>query len=178
MRKPRGDSVLKTLPPERQADIIERLTRAGGTYRETRAWLNADGIETSLAALHEFYSWYQINNVLRAVERDSQDFMAMLREYEPDMPEDKITKLGSQYFQSRALKAGDAETFLAVTDARHKADIANRKLDQKERAMDLERRRVELLEKKAAQADEVRAALESEASPEDIMQRTRAIFGM
>ncbi len=54
-KKPRADSVLKTLPPDRQAAIIEHLRT--NKLADTVAWLLAEGIKTSVTAPSLFPSW-------------------------------------------------------------------------------------------------------------------------
>ena len=55
--KARGDSKLKTLPEARQAEIYDYLVSHTG--KDTKAWLHADGLDTSTGALSGFRVWYE-----------------------------------------------------------------------------------------------------------------------
>lgn len=166
-RKPRGDSVLKTLPPERQAAIIEYLLEH--TQPETREWLAADGVKTSNASLSEFYSWYQLRKQFSAVEQDTLTVIDLLRRKRPDLDKSELDDYAAEYFQLRALKLDDPETYLQWSTARSNARL-------KERALALEERRVKLLEEKAAKADQAEQIEGSTLSEAEKADRIRAIF--
>jgi hypothetical protein len=55
--KPRADAKLKTLPEERQDEIVEYA--ADHSLAETLQWLDAAGLETSNSALGRFLSWHR-----------------------------------------------------------------------------------------------------------------------
>ena len=57
MKKPRGDSKLKTLPDALQEELFQLLRRT--TLAKARIWLQkTHELDTSEAALSEFSSWY------------------------------------------------------------------------------------------------------------------------
>lgn len=166
-RKPRGDSVLKTLPPERQATIIEHISQH--TLAETREWLAADGLKTSLPSLSEFFSWYHLRKQFSTIESDTLTLLQLLKKQRPELDQSALDTYASEYFQLRALKQDDPETYLAWATARTNARL-------KERALALEERRVKLLEEKAAKAEQAEQIEGSTLSESEKAERIRAIF--
>lgn len=138
-RKPRCDSVLKTLPEERQADIVEHLTKEG--YTKTVKWLRADGIKTSRTALSDFHSWWQLHTRVRTWEQDALSMVELLKGKHPDMNEAELQGYANQYFQLKAIKEDDAELYLELAGALHKAKMDHLKLEQKERQFTLARQK-------------------------------------
>ncbi len=169
MKKPRADSVLKTLPPERQADIAAYAL--GHTLAETRDWLRADGVKCSTTGLSEWFSWYRLQQVFMRAESSAEDFKGWLNRSFPALSEQELDQRASLMFQFEAVKSGDPTTYLAFASARTKAK-------QKDRELALNERRVTLLEKKAAQADAAKAVVESAGTPEEKQQKMRQIFGL
>ena len=175
-RKTRGDSVLGTLPEERQLEIAAHAR--AHTLGETIAWLRADGIKLGQTALSEWLSAFVLRSQFRVAEQDSLNFIELLRKRRPDLNETDLHSWADEFFQMQAVKSGDAGTYLAFRTARFKAQMETAKLKLKEQQVSLDARRVALLEKKAAQADEARQVVESKATPEEKQLKLRQIFGM
>ncbi|MEY4377274.1 MAG: hypothetical protein RJB26_1824 [Pseudomonadota bacterium] len=108
-RKQRGDSTLKTLPEERQAQLAQHL--AGHTLAETRAWLAADGIRTSLRALSEFHSWYALRAQLSRNESAVEALMTQLRSEQPDWTPEQVEQAGQSFFTALALQQQDPKAW-------------------------------------------------------------------
>lgn len=162
-KKPRSDSPLKTLPEARQADIAEYL--AAHSLAETVAWLKEDGIKTSIASLSEFGSWYALR---RQLSRNEQTVETLLAEYvksDPNLSPEKIQAMGQAFFSAMSLAQQDPESWVQV-----------QKLNLQRAAMELDQRRVVLLEKKAAQLDQVKQVVESKLSPEEQKKRLKEIL--
>ena len=60
--KPRSDSVLKTLPEERQHEIAQ-FSRSHGVIK-TAQWLAYNGVVTSKSAVARFLAWYRLRKHL------------------------------------------------------------------------------------------------------------------
>lgn len=140
-KKTRGDSILGTLPPDRQTEIAEHAN--AHTLAETRDWLKADGIKVSSGALSGWLSSFVLRQRFRLADADTLQFIQLLRTRRPDLPEAELQQWGAEYFQMQAVKAGDAETFLAFSSARTKAEMEKKKLNLKERQFTLDRERFE-----------------------------------
>jgi hypothetical protein len=108
-RKPRRDSVLKTLPEERQEQIMARLKSEG--YAETVAWLKADGLRTSVTALSEFYSWWNLRQQLSRNQSTVQTLLSNLHRFDPSYTPGQIQELGQAFFTALALEQQDPKAW-------------------------------------------------------------------
>lgn len=132
-KKTRGDSVLGTLPEERQAQIAEYAQ--AHTLRDTIDWLKADGIKLSSGALSVWLSSWALRRQFRLADADTLEFIRLLRERNPNLPETELQDFGAQYFQMQAMKLGDPKTFLKFASARHKGKMDHLNFEQRERAL-------------------------------------------
>jgi hypothetical protein len=140
-RPPRKDAVLKNLPEERQAAILEML--AGKGCKATREWLAQEGIKTSASALSEFSCWHRL--VQRYKQRDSivAGMQARHREKHPDVSEEDLFAMGQELFCAMALADGDAENWRKIQSLR-----------QSEASLKLGARRTKMLEQRVKIAGE------------------------
>jgi hypothetical protein len=166
MRKPRADSRLKTLPPELRADIAAHA--ATHRLEETRAWLLAEKkIRTSTGALSEFLSWQRLQESLQANENTVAALMDWYRERHPDTGAEELSALGQAFFSALALRLQDPKVWTAIQH-----------LGLKRRQLDLDREKLELLRRKAEQADRTEAVLNDAAlTPAERQRRIREIYG-
>ncbi len=111
-RKPRKDSVLKTLPEERREQIMEFLENHG--YAEAVAWLQADGLRTSITSLKEFYSWSQLNAQYSRNESTVSTLLDKVTQRNPSYTSDQIQELGQAFFTALALEQQDPKAW-AIT---------------------------------------------------------------
>ena len=175
-RKVRADAVLKTLPEDRQQEIWEWLNRAGNTLARGVEWLRQDGIITSKRALSDWYSWYALRLKFKETERDTLNFQELVKEELPDLPQEKVTQLGSASFIMQAIKQGDPELFLLIQSAQHKAKMDVLKYQQRERELVIAERRVRVLEAKEEKAKKVLSDVE--LTPDERDSKLKQIFGM
>lgn len=110
MSKPRSDSILKTLPAERQAAIAEYM--AAKSLIETRDWLKADGIKTSVTSLSEFGSWYYLRRQLTRNESTVEELLKNLSATNPDWSPGQIQEAGQAFFTALALQQQDSEAWV------------------------------------------------------------------
>lgn len=132
-KKIRGDSVLGTLPEERQAQIAEHAQ--AHTLAETVAWLKADGVKISSGALSLWLSSWCLRRQFKLADADTLEFIRLLRERNPNLPESELQQFGAEYFQMQAMKLGDSKTFLKYASARHKGKMDRLNFEQRERAL-------------------------------------------
>jgi hypothetical protein len=170
VRKPNSNSVLKTLPAERQADIFERLNQPageGGGYAATVKWLKEDGVTTSKTALSEFFSWYSLSAQLA---RNASTVETLLEDYvkdNPELPPEKIQAMGQAFFSAMSLAQQDPAAWVQV-----------QRLNLQRAAIALDERRIALLEKKAAQADATEKVLRNtDLTPEERASAIKEIYG-
>jgi hypothetical protein len=151
--KPRCDSVLKTLPPERQREVIELLIEKG--MRGTKAHLAEDGLITSLGALSEFYSWWQLREQFKEHGQRADTLMDLLRKEAPELSEEKVLEYGNAFFQAQAIETKDAKTFLKFASARHKGKMDVLKFNQGEKKIAQKDREIEIEVRKTRRKDVV-----------------------
>ena len=176
-RKPNSNSVLKTLPSDRQAAIAEHCRT--NSLEDTRAWLAQDGIKTSEAALSSWLSWWQLQQRFNRAQDNAEEFKTWLAKAFPEMSEEEFDRRASLSFQFEAMREGDADTYLAFATARQKGKMDQLKFEQKEREIELAQRRVVLLEQKAQQAEQAEAAVkDTTLTPEQQQARLKEIFGI
>lgn len=167
-RKHRADSNLKTLPEEQQSEIITRLNAKGGSYKAVCEWLRAEwDVATSIGALSEFYSWHQLRTQVKEAESDTQTLQELLSASEFGLSAQQVQEAGNLMFVMRATKQQDAKSYVAMA-----------KLLLQKQKLDVEARKVALLEAKAAKADAADGiAKDGTLSKEDKQKRIFEIFG-
>lgn len=164
-KKPRADSVLKTLPPDRQAAIAEYLREH--SLKDTRQWLAADGLKTSEAALSGFLSWFALQARLQRNGSTVAQVLADLKQEDPSLNDEQLDRAGQRFFTALAISEEDSLAWKRAQD-----------IKVKNQALVLLERRIKLLEAKATQADETDKVLkDAELSPEQRAQRIKEIYG-
>lgn len=145
-KKPRSDSPLKTLPAARQ-DAIADYARDHSLV-ETVAWLKADGLQTSKSAVSDFLSWRALQIQLRQNSNTVETLLAELSATNPDWTPDQIQQAGQAFFTALALEKQDPRQW-----------FLNQQLALKREQLNLDSRKLAILEKKAAAYDRAQAAL-------------------
>jgi len=145
-KKPRADSVLKTLPPDRQAVIAEYLR--AHSLEDTRAWLAEDGLKTSIAALSEFFSWHALEVKRQRREQAIEHWMECEKLDHPELSDEELFTRGQRKFSMISIAEEDPENWARIQATGFK------KLQ-----LSQEDRRIKLLEQKAAAFDRAQAAL-------------------
>jgi len=167
MTKPRPDAKLKTLPDAAQAALYALYQKKSGA--ECLAWLRENhGVKSSTGALSDFSAWYPFSRPLDLAAKFARQLEAVLKA-DPGLHLNagQLSAAGQIAFEQQALQTQDLDGFIAL-----------RKVRLKERENSLNERRVALLEKKAAQADEAaKVAGDSTLDEAGQLERYRQIFG-
>lgn len=101
------------------------------------------GIECALSTLSEWRSWYALKKRMeKAAARAQQATLEFAREH-PDATPDDLEKYGQMIFTAESIEKGDAKTFNALQRER-----------SRRMSLEIDARRIVLLEKKAKAADE------------------------
>jgi hypothetical protein len=108
-RKPRSDSQLKTLPDERQADIIDHLRN--NSLAATVAWLRSSGVETSAAALSDFHSWFHLRSRLARNQSTVETLLEKIQAEDPAIAPEKLFMLGQEMFSAMAIEQADPKSW-------------------------------------------------------------------
>lgn len=175
-KKTRADSVLGTLPEERQEQIAEHARTH--TLAETVAWLKADGITISSGKLSSWLSDWRLSAIFRHSESKAIQFREWLAKATPSLSAEELDQRAALMFQFQAVEKGDAETWLAIASARQKAKTDAERIKLAREKVSIDDRKLKLLEAKAAQADQAQKVVESKLTPEEKQKQLRQIFGM
>ena len=113
MRKPHAGSVLKTLPPERQAAIFQFM--GGHTLAETEAWLHDDGIVTQRSSLSEFWQWYPTASIMHSAANITDTVREILAEL-PQLQDsgEQISEVAQNVFEAMAIQMKDSALHLGL----------------------------------------------------------------
>lgn len=171
-RKPRSDAKLKNLTRPQQDRVWEWINAqgVGDAYEHARKQCWADfSIRTSVGALSEFYRWYAFRARTERMDSAAAQVEDLLKSELGDADPEKIRRIGDLLFMSEALNAGDGELYLKFSALR-----AGQLKTEAE--LDLKRRRIELLERREAEAKA--AAGDQSLTPEERSQRIKEIFGI
>ena len=148
MKKPRSDSILKTLHPARQLELWNWLqmqsykTIVGKVKKE---W----GLDTSEGSLSEFYSWYPFRKQLEEFkDLTGQITRELASDRHLDLDSEKVSRAGQAIFETLAAKTQDSKLFLNL-----------RRLRQKDRDQAVIMRRLRLLEEKEKRAEQAKETL-------------------
>jgi hypothetical protein len=167
MKKPRGDSKLKTLPDALQEELFQRLRRTTGA--KVRAWLQAaHELDTSEAALSEFFSWYARAGWVKQSVSIADQLKTQIAQL-PQLKEDAktVSEIAQVSFEIMAAQNRDSKFFL---------DLMRERREQARLALD--ERKVKILEAKAALADAAKAvAGDANLTEAEQLIRYKQIFG-
>jgi predicted DNA-binding ribbon-helix-helix protein len=133
-KKPRADSVLKTLPEERQREIIERMRAPEMTLAMMCAELRKDGVETSTSALSRFWEFWHLREGFRADEQTVEQLIEQLKAEIPGLSDEQLDQMGQRTFSLLALRKQDLEGFVSIRTAANVGKIEAAKLRLRERA--------------------------------------------
>lgn len=174
--KPRSDSVLDGLPPERREQLVRWLVDENLSYQDAvaRVW-EKFGVKTSVSALQKFYARRCFT--LRADQaKDFAELVVAQAEKDPARFDKATIALIHQKAFERAYARDGNLSELAVL-AGILGDSA--KLELKRRELELTERRVALLEQKAALADKAKGIVDDQTlTEEQKAARMREIFRM
>lgn len=192
MKKVRPEAKIKTLPDEVQATLWELTNVATEgrekpmTYVEARAWLlAAHGVNTSQGAFSDWYAWYGLrmrNERKKAIISEAIEELAAA---DPNKTLEELQAFGQVLFTSESIEDRDAKAFTEVWRASEKALMRKQAKEQaeadrvlRERALELDARKLAILEKKAAIADAAEAIARSDASEEEKSANMKRLFGI
>lgn len=165
-RKPRSDSVLKTLPSGTQ-EIVAGYA-AAHSLAETVDWLKTSrGITTSVAALSGFLAWWQLEQRLSRNQTVVETLITDLHRQHPKLPTDQLFDIGQSFFSALAIETQDPRVW-----------VGTQRLALKQQQMALDERRLKILEEAAARAAAAEEVTKSDLTPEEKAARMREIFGL
>lgn len=167
-RKSRSDATLKTLPEVVQEQLFA-LLRTTSYAKARKAAADKWEIETSAAALSEFFRWYPTTRRLEAAKHTADEVAKTLRALgDVKLDDDQVSRAAQAVFEAQAIRSGDADTYIGLANIRLKREAGQR-----------DARRIALLEKKAAQAEAAQGAMtDTTLTPAQRDAKLREIFGL
>lgn len=131
-RKPRGDSVLKTLPEPRQREIAEHAQ--AHTLAETAAWLAKDGLKVSGYQLSTFLSWWRSRQFFGANEATAEAIKEQIAREVQGLSDAELDELGQKAFSLLAIREENLDGFVKVRTAVSKAKFEALKVEIRQAA--------------------------------------------
>ena len=159
LRKPRADSKLKNLPPERQQEIYDYLSAT--SIPKTLEWLRLSELHTNTRSLHDFRHWYELTLSLDDTAATGETVLESIRE-RPDLNVDEpaVQKVSQTVFEAQALQQKNSRLFvqlrkLRLHDQRLHIDAEAKRANtgQKERRLAQKERQLQQRDRQIAQKD-------------------------
>lgn len=165
-KKLRSDSKFAALSEKQRSELAELLLSGEASQADALGWLAARGVKVSAQSLSEYYR-------LRVLPLKWRFMSAAASEL------NKISADEAADATHRAIAQATFELATSGEPLNPKQVSALYNLVLKGQRMRLDSRKVDLLEKKAAQADAAAAALQDTAlTPEERERRVREVFGL
>lgn len=148
MKQPRADAKLKTLPEEEQAELFALFTanelRPALTLEQVQAEVPLRyGFTVSMGSLSSWRSWWALRSRMEAAKARAEQARLELLAQSPDMDPAKLEAVAQMVFTAETLEGGDVKSYVA---------LAKLRLDKAK--VDLDSRRIVLLEQAAREAKE------------------------
>lgn len=178
MKKPRGDSTIDELAPHQKECLEQWLFEENLKYKEALERLHLDfGVRSSASALGRFYQRVLQRRLLESIGKNARQANEIESEFakNPAPVPQAVVKLVTQLaFEHLAGGARNLDPEFVVKLVKLSVDSG-----LKAKKLELDERRIELLEQKAKQADQAAAAVKDDGlTAEEKQARLRQIFGM
>lgn len=175
-RKENSNSLASRLQPEEFEQLREWLSVDNLSYAEAVTRCEEQfGVETSTGALTNFFQKHCVGfKHQRARHLAAEVRKVFEADLECDFGELTLRKIEQRAFEEAFAKDADVADLQALT----KILGDSRKLQLEWEKLDVQKRRIELLEKKAAQADAAGGIVgDGKLTPEEKQKRLEGIFG-
>jgi len=170
IRKPRSDSKLKNLAASDQETLWLLMHPTDSTvpaYSMEAAQvhcLEELKLSVGISTLSEWHSWYALNRRMEEASAcANQTAIELARN--SDLTPEYIQRVAQTVFTSETLKSGNWKGYVALT-----------KLDLARKSLDMDSRKLKLLEDKAKLCDQAKEVLTTKLSPEEQNRRLREIL--
>lgn len=175
MKKPRSDSTLASLNPQQKAQLRTWLVDENKSYEEVSALLHADfNVRAGVTAVRKFYGTDCFSLRSSEAKEFAEQVVSELKSTGENFDTATMALVKQKAFERAYAKNGNIEEL--ATLAKILGDSA--KLELKRKDQELTERRVKLLEKAAALAEEAKTVTNDAAlSDAEKLARYKAIFG-
>ena len=163
LRKPRPDSVIGSQLPPIIKDDVDTMLLSGESYRKVQQRLEEDGIKLSQAAIRRYYHSQILPARLARQNKTAEEL-------------NKISVEGVDEATMRAIRSAALDLAASPScDPKALNILVGLILKAEQLAQD--KRRLKILEAKAAQADAAKQVTQSTLTPEERDRKLRNIFG-
>jgi hypothetical protein len=168
---------LKELPSAERAKLMEVLR--ANTYAQAEAQFESlVGFACSVGVLSQFFQWQSTQEDLETSNDLVEQFEEFCRKQNPDWSLEKVREMAMGFFIAHATAKKDLKGFAQIASLDLEERKSKTKAKFESQKISISDRRVTLLEKKAAQADQAKAVTASQLTPEQKDAEYRRIFGM
>ena len=163
LRKPRPDSVIGSQLPPIIKDDVDTMLLSGESYRKVQQRLEEDGIKLSQEAIRRYYHSQILPARLARQNKTAEEL-------------NKISVEGVDEATMRAIRSSALDLAASPScDPKALNILVGLILKAEQLAQD--KRRLKILEAKAAQADAAKQVTQSTLTPEERDRKLRNIFG-
>ena len=163
LRKPRPDSVIGSQLPPIIKDDVDTMLLSGESYRKVQQRLEEDGIKLSQEAIRRYYHSQILPARLARQNKTAEEL-------------NKISVEGVDEATMRAIRSAALDLAASPScDPKALNILVGLILQAEQLAQD--KRRLKILEAKAAQADSAKQVTQSTLTPEERDRKLRNIFG-
>ena len=163
LRKPRPDSVIGSQLPPSIKDDVDTMLLSGESYRKVQQRLEEDGIKLSQEAIRRYYHSQILPARLARQNKTAEEL-------------NKISVEGGDEATMRAIRSAALDLAASPScDPKALNILVGLILRAEQLAQD--KRRLKILEAKAAQADAAKQVTQSTLTPEERDRKLRNIFG-
>ena len=163
LRKPRPDSVIGSQLPPIIKDDVDTMLLSGESYRKVQQRLEEDGIKLSQEAIRRYYHSQIVPARLARQNKTAEEL-------------NKISVEGVDEATMRAIRSAALDLAASPScDPKALNILVGLILKAEQLAQD--KRRLKILEAKAAQADAAKQVTQSTLTPEERDRKLRNIFG-
>jgi len=152
-RKPNANAKLRNLPPEQKTALTDWLVDEGMSYEAAKDRIAEEfGVKTSIGAISDFWQKECFSLRFRKARSTAEQIVSVMREDGNDFDEATLTAIGQRAFNLAVAKDADVDDLVSLV----KVIGDSKKLQLQSDKLEIDKRRVALLEKKAAFADELK----------------------
>jgi hypothetical protein len=112
VRKPRSDSVLKTLSTESQTGIVDYARTH--SVRATAQWLAGNGVKSAYQEVSKFLRWHATQQQLHKNQDIVETFKEEVRRGNPQISDRELGAIGQRMFTLMAIQDENLPGFVAL----------------------------------------------------------------
>lgn len=168
-RKPNANAKLRNLPPEQKTALTDWLVDEGISYADARERIAEQfGVTTSLGAISDFWQKECFSLRFRKARSVADQIVSVMREGDNGFDEATLNAIGQRAFNLATAQDAEVDDLVQLV----KVIGDSKKLQLQVDKLEVEKRKLALLERKAAAFDALEKAADAPGglTPETILQ--------